>query len=730
MHILPHNLQNVLITADMKALKYTAPLIVATLLLAIILIPFLSQARTTDRCIDGDRDTSRSTSTCEVTEPGGDTATSTEPTNDGDDTATSTPSTNDDTTSTSSDDGTDESTRDDTSGGGGSSGGNDTQSAKVSVRDKDGIVVSLDQSFTSGETVSITPTDGNPAVEVASASALALLVALDERSASFSITDLQYYPSFGAFFLNCIKTDGKELCGQWQYTINGNYPSVGLDQYIVDADDSVFLFYGSPRAVEVARQVAVNTEFTATAFEYKTDAEEYQPLSGYTVGVIRENPDNPWSPHEIATAKTNKNGEAVFTINTIGEYKVGLKEDYYSPSTDLEVVETVVSSGGSGSNNNTSDEDGIDIEAAVAFLLARQSANGSFGAPLYSDWAAIALTAAGANETALTNLRVYLKTADGNSTRITDHERRAMALMAAGVSPYNGTKIDHIAAIVASFDGTQIGLVNEVNDDIFALLILLKAGYGPEDEIITKLSEHIAATQNSDGSWGASPDMTAAGIMALTPLKTDTALTARAKARAHLKAAQKDDGGFGNTFSTSWVLMAIAALGETPQQWVKNGTSPLDALAAAQQNDGGFDDMSQPDTNRLWATAYALPAALGKSWLDIVKTSPKPSVLGAETNTEDTEASAPIARTTTSFTPVSVPGMRDGSAAAPAGSTAFRFASDGNAPTAVEKDSLAVSVIEKDNNTGTQLNSVAEEAPHSFFSRFFSKIGSIIFFWR
>lgn len=728
----------------MNVSKYAAPLSTLLILLAIALIPILGQARTaTDTCEDrrsescetdanpGDTSTSTdetgNTSDENDSNPGENTATSTDPGDENDTTASTTPPADTDTSTSTNE--TEDDTGDNT-GGGGSSGGDDTEVAKISIRGTDRVIVALNQPFTPDETVSITPTDGNPDQEVDGASALALLVALDKTSNNFSITDLQYYPSFGAFFLNCIKIDGENLCGEWQYTVNGDYPSIGLDQYLLDDGDSVFLFFGSPRIVEVPSEVAIGEEFTATALQFDPEENEYTALSRYTIGIVQDNPDDPWSPTEIETKKADKNGEATFTLGTLGEYKVGLEEDYYSPTSPLTVVETVntnIGSGSSGSSQKSDTSSGVDVDAAIAFINTYQGADGSFGVPLYSDWAAIALAAAG-NDDALAKVRNYLKNADGASIHITDHERRAMALMAAGISPYDGTATDHIAAITEAFDGTQIGVESDINDDIFALLVLLSAGYTENDEIIEKVVAHIAARQNENGSWGASVDMTAAGIQALAPLTSDAAVTARAKARAHLKSQQKDDGGFGNSFATSWALMAIAALGETPENWSKNGTTPLAYLKGQQQSDGGLETIGTLDSNRLWATSYAVPAALGKTWLDITNNFGTPTVLAAETSESTTIVTGPITESVQ-------PGTTQNSLTTPTDRqlNTFGFASD------VKAITKSTEVITKPRITTKQTKSITadETVPEpettekpGFFARFFKKLGSIIFFWR
>ncbi|AFM23516.1 DUF4430 domain-containing protein [Desulfomonile tiedjei] len=46
----------------------------------------------------------------------------------------------------------------------------------------------------------------------------------------------------------------------------------------------------------------------------------------------------------------------------------------------------------------------------------------------------------------------------------------------------------------------------------------------------------------------------------------------------YFKSAQLDDGGFGPGGLTEWVMMAIAAAGQDPRYWRKNGKTPMDYL--------------------------------------------------------------------------------------------------------------------------------------------------------
>src|SRR3989338_1464046 len=290
----------------------------------------------------------------------------------------------------------------------------------------------------------------------------------------------------------------------------------------------------------------------------------------------------------------------------------------------------------------------FNVPAALAYLANLQDSDGSFDESFLTDWIAVAFGSAGAGS-AQDALRQYLLSNSLALSSVTDYQRHAMALMALGINPYSGTATDYVSPIVAAFDGTQIGSASLVNDDIFALFPLPNAGYTAGDVIIKKTIEFILGKQLANGSWEGSVDLTAAAIQALTPFSPVSGVNAAiASAKDYLRNAQGADGGWENSFSTSWAIQAIHALGESLSSWQKNGNSPMNSLALAQQQDGGVELTSASEATRMWATAYAIPAALGKPWNDILQSFPKPVIVAASgTGGEGTVAGAATSTATT-----------------------------------------------------------------------------------
>jgi len=325
------------------------------------------------------------------------------------------------------------------------------------------------------------------------------------------------------------------------------------------------------------------------------------------------------------------------------------------------------SGGGSGGESGGGQiEVPFNVTAALAFLSGKQKMNGSFGLPaqagtdFLTDWAAIALASAGPSK-ARDIAHEYLLSASPSMTTVTDYERHAMALMALGIDPYIGTATDYITPIVKAYDGTQIGDTKLVNDDIFALFPLPKAGYAADSEIIQHTIAFILAKQNANGAWEGSADLTAAAIQALAPFDSVPGVTtALTKAKEYLREVRGLDGNWKNSFEASWVVQALHALNEPISSWIQDGRTPMSTLANMQERDGGIEPVSSSEGTRIWATAYAIPAALGKPWNDILHSFSKPVITSvilevSTTTATSTNATTTLALEKTASTTISVP---------------------------------------------------------------------------
>lgn len=509
--------------------------------------------------------------------------------------------------------------------------------------------ISGSQALQSGGSVDITPDSGTTSPITADArSVISVLKDIASGNPSFSLSHIGFFdfgtPYSGGLYIKCATLAGAATnpsCDNWQYQVNGSSPAVGVGITTIANADSIQLYFGpSRRITPSSSSITIGVPFTVLAESYVASSNSWTPASGLTMRILQGDPFG--SPTIVFSATTGADGTATFTINTAGSYTAGLLEDGYYPNTAITASSAPppAPSGGGGGIFIAQ----FDVQRAVSFLASQQRADGSFSSTLLSDWAAIAYAVPGAAEQR-EKLRGFFASSSPELSSVTDYERHAMALEALGINPYSGEAQDYIALVAGAFDGTQIGDAALVNDDIFALFPLMHAGYGADDDIIRKIVAFIISKQAANGSWENSVDLTSAAIQALSQVNSlpDVSLPI-ANARGYLSSSPRINGGFGNEFSTSWALQAIYALGESPLHWMSGALNPRDYLAALQQSDGGIGPASNDVGTRIWATAYAVPAAEGKTWDSLLQDfdKPAPSAPKAASGAEATSSSPAI----------------------------------------------------------------------------------------
>lgn len=404
--------------------------------------------------------------------------------------------------------------------------------------------------------------DGGANRTINAQSVLAVLSDIQNITNSYQITDLKYYPSFSppSLYLRCMAVSVS------------NNPACENWQYWING---------------------------ITDAEYGPDGMDQHLLNGGEVIYIY------FGDYGTNPTAVDKSSFQLFSPGPIGGSIQG-------PSSPVAPAPTVARLQ-------------FKSDKAIDFLARNQNKDGSFGtSPMFSDWVAVALGSSQGDNLAKTKLKNYLLTNPDAGPLLTDYEMRAMALMSLGINPYSGTPTNYIQKILGSFDGKQFGDQDLINDDIFALLVLIKAGYRNSDQEIGQDISFLLQNQKSSGSFG-DVDLTVAAVQALSQVATTNDVKdALAKAKAFLIRRQEDSGGFGNIYSTSWAMQAIAGLGEDANSWVKNNHSPQDYLQFSQASDGGMQESDTID-NRIWGTSYAIPAATGKDWGSILTYFSKPA---------------------------------------------------------------------------------------------------------
>ncbi len=480
----------------------------------------------------------------------------------------------------------------------------------------------------------------NVAHSVNGQSVLAILKSIDEASEGFSISDLQYYESFSSFYIKCILPNNEpEACDNWQYAVGSLTPSSSIDSTVLSGGETVGIYFGnSHQLVLSADSIMVNQSLSATAQKYDYENNVWNPLTGVSVGVTLPNPSESWNPTIVSTHPVDASGVANITIANANTYTLGIAEDFYFPSYAV-TVSIVQSGSGSGNEEETSLTKNFNSQSALAYLKSVQATDGSFGgSDLYTDWAEIALGAGGITDSSRDKILTYFNAHNVLSSLLTDNERHAMTLLSLGQNPYSFGSVNYINAITSSFDGTQFGNANLINDDIFALIPLKNSGYDESDEMITKDIKFIISRQKSDGSWEESVDITAAAIQALESFESVFDVSnALIKATNYLTGKQNNDGGFGDSassvYSTSWAMQAMGALGES---WTKDGHTTSSYLGGQQAEDGAALPSSETLSNRIWATSYAIAGNSLKPWSEIMESFPKPAIQNNSNNSSGT----------------------------------------------------------------------------------------------
>ncbi len=462
-------------------------------------------------------------------------------------------------------------------------------------------------------------------------SVLGVLYALDSGNDSFSISDLEYYSAFSSFYLKCITGSTGGSCDNWQYVVNGVTPGSGMDNAILFGGENIGIYFGNSHRLTVPNtNTTTDTPVSLSAEKYNYLDNSWNALTGVTIGATVPNPSDEWNPTVVKEVAVDSLGKADVALTEPGTYTFGIKEDYYFPNYQVIITTPVVappvttpSSGGHGGEDTIFIQKPVhhilDVHKAVSFLKTIEDKNGFYKNDMLTDWVAIGL--AKVPNIDISNLKKYISLNDlPEKLALTDYERRAIALEALGIDPAIGTEKNYIQKIIDSFDGAQFGDKNLYNDDIFAIIPLLHAGYTKDDEVIKKSVDFIISKQHTDGSWNG-VDITSAAVQALSQMKDLSGVTESiTKARQYLVSSQKSDGGFGSSFSTSWALGAIKSLGGLPETWVQNDLNPNDYLYSVQFTDGGVEDLTKDLNTRIFATAYAIPSAIGLDWNTILGT--------------------------------------------------------------------------------------------------------------
>jgi len=192
-----------------------------------------------------------------------------------------------------------------------------------------------------------------------------------------------------------------------------------------------------------------------------------------------------------------------------------------------------------------------------------------------------------------------------------------LGIVAAGENPEDFADIDLVSSIMSTYDAENSAFGTADNTWHQALAIL---GLSAASAEIPQGAVHtLTSLQQEDGGWeyytglGAWPDSTALAVQALlaTGMTVDDPVIH--SGIENLQSQQTAEGDWGDSSTTAYVIMALNALGISPDSWkAASGKSPLPTLFSYQKSNGSFvDNWEYADDSMLSTTAALLAASSG-----------------------------------------------------------------------------------------------------------------------
>ncbi|MBU2542626.1 terpene cyclase/mutase family protein [Patescibacteria group bacterium] len=161
-----------------------------------------------------------------------------------------------------------------------------------------------------------------------------------------SSDQLIYYADWSppSYYLKCITIDSEARCDNWQYTVNGQYPSVGMDTYEIDdtLNNQIYLYFGDRYQITTDKDDYFQDEnLVGTIYEYNYQDGIYVTStdSNQVLAITKTAED--WSDTVLSSQNIDENGQVNLTVpSEIGDYNLGLENgNYYWPKKSFSVSE-------------------------------------------------------------------------------------------------------------------------------------------------------------------------------------------------------------------------------------------------------------------------------------------------------------------------------------------------------------------------------------------------------
>ena len=260
------------------------------------------------------------------------------------------------------------------------------------------------------------------------------------------------------------------------------------------------------------------------------------------------------------------------------------------------------------------------------FIFAAQEQNGGWGSEGQTLDILLALRAAGWQPNTVTtdqastldyvseNLETYLESGPDAIAKA------ILGLMAAGKDPQEYNGINLVQRLQAAYNEKAGAFGDPANTWHQALAVL--GLHAASAEIPESAVKSLLSLQQQDGGWeytpgfGTWPDNTALAIQALLAAGVSPEEKPVVTAVEYLRTMQTADGGWGDSSTTAFALMAINALGQSRQEWITDsGKDPVTNLLTYQKANGAFVYNWEITNDNLMSTAGALLAVFDGSYL-------------------------------------------------------------------------------------------------------------------
>lgn len=191
-----------------------------------------------------------------------------------------------------------------------------------------------------------------------------------------------------------------------------------------------------------------------------------------------------------------------------------------------------------------------------------------------------------------------------------------LSLAAAGQDPAEFNGVDLVSTLMKTYnpDTEAFGIPENTWHQSLAILGLVAA----DAEIPQGAIQTLLDLQGGDGGWeystgfGFWPDNTAVALQALLAAGISPEQDPIQNGLFYIQSQQHESGGWGDSSTTAYVLMALNALGIQPEDWhTESGKNPIQDLLNYQNASGAFMFSEDYPDDNLMATAAAVLALTG-----------------------------------------------------------------------------------------------------------------------